>query len=551
MTTKYESGQEENKRSVAGRSGLGISSSGGIVNEGEKWGDVTDGLQWYYNAENDKYNFRIIAEEDINQTYKKEIEGLQGIEKIERGWDRVAYVSIPPPVATEEYDDDVVGEEPETGVPDTSDTPEDDAPIVKFYSDEGDNFHYRILNAALLEKEYNEEQKVQIEKNEGESMSRKEWLKRAKELKIQGLFNIDIRDLDNASAWNNKEECTDSFVKTILDEKDEDFKMLSNKIEEILQINRIDFNLLDTVYRAFKPQLEEWDFKGVTTADRVLKKGKMLLVKEKGKYYSSNGAAEEMLNLLRMSVWKTVPLFFDSELGYKDKDNPVADLSLLRKKVTINNLNLYFSQNSSEQDMQRAIKVVETFIDKIRSINAPQLLEMLTINFNNYSKKALTSLVETTGINETKESISNTADKLVSSNEANKFNFAAYADTTVVRWQTLLKQTHFNIVFYKAGITNVFGLNGSVPVSTADFVENNLDAISGKQRLIINLSVDDENMLTTIAHELAHSLGYNPEGVNNSGHFGSIGEYLKEEAGYGPKILFDAYFFETLFNEMK
>lgn len=64
------------------------------------------------------------------------------------------------------------------------------------------------------------------------------------------------------------------------------------------------------------------------------------------------------------------------------------------------------------------------------------------------------------------------------------------------------------------------------------------------------INVDSPDNIVTLAHELAHVVGYNPTGVESSGHFTDSTSYQQAEAEYGPKLLFDAYYFEVLFRRL-
>jgi len=58
---------------------------------------------------------------------------------------------------------------------------------------------------------------------------------------------------------------------------------------------------------------------------------------------------------------------------------------------------------------------------------------------------------------------------------------------------------------------------------------------------------NEAEMYKTLYHEMAHLIGFNPTGVDGSGHFSDISRYAEvEDIGDFKKILFDAYFFETV-----
>ena len=64
------------------------------------------------------------------------------------------------------------------------------------------------------------------------------------------------------------------------------------------------------------------------------------------------------------------------------------------------------------------------------------------------------------------------------------------------------------------------------------------------------INVESKENMTTLAHELAHVIGFNPTACDASGHFADSKKYLDSEARYGPKLLFDAYYFEVLFKKL-
>ena len=127
-------------------------------------------------------------------------------------------------------------------------------------------------------------------------------------------------------------------------------------------------------------------------------------------------------------------------------------------------------------------------------------------------------------------------------------NFAA---AVVARWRQALGYT-IHIVFDRAHLTDAFGMSSN----NRDATPKNLMTARGPglqegQRITINLDAEDmARIYVTIAHELGHAIGFNPTGIEAHGHFRNLDRYLEAEDEHGPKLLFDAYYFETLIRRL-
>ena len=114
----------------------------------------------------------------------------------------------------------------------------------------------------------------------------------------------------------------------------------------------------------------------------------------------------------------------------------------------------------------------------------------------------------------------------------------------ISRWNQLLRMPVV-IVFDCAGSKEDFGKTSKNDKATPEnLMAGKGEGLPVNPSVLINLEAG--SLLITLAHELAHVIGFNPTGANDIGHFADSGKYKELEGKYGPKLLFDAYYFETL-----
>jgi hypothetical protein len=124
-----------------------------------------------------------------------------------------------------------------------------------------------------------------------------------------------------------------------------------------------------------------------------------------------------------------------------------------------------------------------------------------------------------------------------------------YSKAIVRSWQALISR-RIIIIFDKPGVPGVYGQTPGIEAKSSDALMNtNLENFTGlpaEPLTLINLENEPLEIFKTIVHELAHAIGFNPTDHGDTGHMGTTSEYAEEEKTYGPKLLFDAYYFETL-----
>ena len=117
---------------------------------------------------------------------------------------------------------------------------------------------------------------------------------------------------------------------------------------------------------------------------------------------------------------------------------------------------------------------------------------------------------------------------------------------TQKRWLAALNGK-IHIVFDRAGLTDVQGSSSYSETATPKNLLTGDVGLDVGQRITINLdSSSPDQIILDLAHELGHAIGFNPTGIDAHGHFTDITKYKEAEGSYGPKLLYDAYFFETI-----
>ncbi len=103
------------------------------------------------------------------------------------------------------------------------------------------------------------------------------------------------------------------------------------------------------------------------------------------------------------------------------------------------------------------------------------------------------------------------------------------------------------------GIDSIYGTstnNGSTPDMLMGEDKSSIINVPGFISINFAACSDEMEMYKTLYHEMAHLIGFNPTDVDGSGHFSDISHYAEDEEikdiGNFKKILFDAYFFETV-----
>lgn len=129
-----------------------------------------------------------------------------------------------------------------------------------------------------------------------------------------------------------------------------------------------------------------------------------------------------------------------------------------------------------------------------------------------------------------------------------KEKLSAYAKSVCIRWGHFLKKK-LVVVFDSAGLKTVFGKTPAIKGATPENMMQQEDTgLESNALAVINLDSHEtsEAVFITLAHECAHMVGFNPTDHEESGHFTDSNEYKEKEKEFGPKLLFDAYYFEIL-----
>lgn len=140
----------------------------------------------------------------------------------------------------------------------------------------------------------------------------------------------------------------------------------------------------------------------------------------------------------------------------------------------------------------------------------------------------------------------------------------AYAARVITRWRAAANGK-ITVLIQRAGIETVYGRSSNTnnapvdvmrPGSSGGEEEKGSGAVAEvgldvPQRVDINMDTMSPDLVAaTFAHEVAHLLGFNPAGMEDNGHMADNADYAEpetfEQAVLGPKMLFDAYYFELI-----
>lgn len=263
------------------------------------------------------------------------------------------------------------------------------------------------------------------------------------------------------------------------------------------------------------------------------------------------------LDLFLEVVWKALAANYEEERGVPNADLALA-LGMSRGHDDRGGIRLHFVSRTGECDWDDCVQALECLVKTISGfIEHPDaLLRTLLGHINlitadalvRYSKSVFQPLLCMRA-----ESIGDNVRKALSREQAE-----AWVKALRLRWATVIAshaQPLVHVLIDRAGLSKAFGGVAYDSRATPKAFMSN-DPVSLQRMPLSNLclpfikvnldATGTASLLATLAHEIAHALGSNPSDCSSSGHLDSPEDYVDFEFGFGPKILFDAYFFEAL-----
>jgi hypothetical protein len=281
---------------------------------------------------------------------------------------------------------------------------------------------------------------------------------------------------------------------------------------------------------------------------------------------------EGIKKALRESIWVTFGKFY--MLEDRETSTPYT-LGTTVKSTNIFGFKVHFMRGTDESDENMVAEFIGRIHKAITGISPEEIATQAFDNFTGIAQGALDLKDKTTG-KPSKKKVNTAAVKNVASSVTRE-RILMHTQRVVSRWQAAANG-NIHVIVRRAKLKTAFGLSsvsgratpdnlmGAKPASHGsmdeeqkqgsaprEYEETNKEGLDETQRVDINLDAmgSPEEFANTFAHEVAHSIGFNPTGMDNSGHLPDNMEYASDENGLGPKLLFDAYYFEMLMARLR
>jgi hypothetical protein len=274
-----------------------------------------------------------------------------------------------------------------------------------------------------------------------------------------------------------------------------------------------------------------------------------------GGYWVSRTEAAKLTlrRVLRPAIWAAMSHEIGSIVSKDKLESPDTVLDV-DDRVTVGNMTVRFTPRVSPLRRGHCVALIEKFQDVIADLDATRLKAAVTDDMTPTFSRALQEKNKGLGHAPNAGGSTEVAVEIAKSGMLTEEKLTAYAVATVRRWRALLN-SRIMVVFDAAGYAEVYGKTPTLPGATPANMMTGPAAESGKEpglpeSTYVLINVDSPDNIVTLAHELAHVAGYNPTDVERSGHFTDSTSYGQAETKYGPKLLFDAYYFEVLFRRL-
>ena len=276
---------------------------------------------------------------------------------------------------------------------------------------------------------------------------------------------------------------------------------------------------------------------------------------EDGGYWVSRTEAAKLIlrRLLRPAIWAAMNHEIGSIVSEKKLESAETALDL-EGQIAVGNMTVRFTPRVERSRRGDCLALVRMFQDVIARLDTRQLQAAVMEDMSPTFSEALQEKNKGLGHSPDAARSNFVAEEIAKSGTLTEEKLTAYAAATVRRWHALL-DSRVMVVFDAAGFAEVYGKTPSLPEATPANMMTGPAEEAGREpglpdETYVLINVDSPDNIVTLAHELAHVAGYNPTGVEPSGHFTDSTSYQQAEAEYGPKLLFDAYYFEVLFRRL-
>jgi len=245
------------------------------------------------------------------------------------------------------------------------------------------------------------------------------------------------------------------------------------------------------------------------------------------------------------AIWSAIRLTLQS-----DAAKPLGQSELLNSEMTVRGVTLRFTARVDDQRQQAVFKRVEQFHREIAGLNCARLAEQVFRSQRQLKAHALNAWNTTTDTNAPSGEMVEAKRRLFK-RELRRDRLRLYLEAAQVALLHALASGKVMLVIDAAESKKAYGGASGNNVTNASHVMGHgiLPQLTAQEMVRINLDATGLGGLkTTLAHEVAHIAGFNPEGMETSGHMAEVQDYVDNERGTGlPKLLFDAYFFETVY----
>jgi hypothetical protein len=263
---------------------------------------------------------------------------------------------------------------------------------------------------------------------------------------------------------------------------------------------------------------------------------------------SAGGASEMLRSAVLRAAYRHVGDYIEVEEAFGKGFGQLPKQETLQIQEHHENhrgLWLHFTRRTRAQTdlpmVRASCDQLAELLQEAPEVMAKDMLANLGADFN----AALDALTATTGAVASGSQRSETA---ANAGEIVKYEQLVSLWTQIIlAWRNALNAGTIHVVFDRSELTDAFGYSSPSDATPKTLMTGDAGVFTKGQRIVVNLdALKQADVVVTLAHELAHALGFNPKGMDAHGHFTEIAKYKEAEKTYGSKLLFDAYYIESI-----
>jgi hypothetical protein len=214
-------------------------------------------------------------------------------------------------------------------------------------------------------------------------------------------------------------------------------------------------------------------------------------------------------------------------------------------------INVWFTRRVTKRKKQEIIRMIQDFIKSHKDISSDSLTTILKTQREKLEGDALKKWKKMTKKSGESGNIDPALEKLKIIKLEDKI-IETYAENICRAFTSCISSGKLNLVIDDAIYKDI---GGDTKKSDNNCTPTKLFSNACEAHEIIRINISSTGMLdifpSTLAHELAHIVGFNPTGNNDGGHFSEASMYgFKLETDGLPSLWYDAYFYEVLFTEL-